>query len=190
MVDVLVIDNIDSFVYNIVQYIGEFGVNIEVVRNDISFKKIDKINPSKIVISPGPGRPENAGISVDVVRKYSSKIPILGVCLGHQCIGYAFGAKIGYAKNLVHGKISEIQHDGKLIYKDVKNPFVATRYHSLTVDDKNFPNELEITAKNKNQEIMGIRHINYPTEGVQFHPESILTEEGKKIIKNFINLEV
>lgn len=190
MVDVLVIDNIDSFVYNIVQYIGELGSSVLVELNTATLDKILNINPDKIVISPGPGRPENTGNCIKIIKEYQKSIPILGVCLGHQAIGYAYGAKIGYAKELLHGKVSEIDHDGKSIYKDVKNPFPATRYHSLIVERENFPDELEITAfsKDLHQEIMGIRHKEYIVEGVQFHPESILTTEGKKIIKNFIDL--
>ena len=191
MVDVLVIDNIDSFVYNLVQYIGELGPSIQVETHKISPNKVHEIDPDKIVISPGPGRPEKAGNSVDIIREFGKTIPILGVCLGHQCIGYAYGAKIGYAKDLLHGKISEIEHDGKSIYKDVQNPFTATRYHSLVIEEDNLPGELEISAKSKDsyQEIMGVRHKEYLVEGVQFHPESILTNVGKKIIKNFIDLK-
>ena len=191
MVDVLVIDNIDSFVYNLVQYIGELGPSIQVETHKITPNKVHEIDPDKIVISPGPGRPEKAGNSVAIIREFGKSTPILGVCLGHQCIGYAYGAKIGYAKDLLHGKISEIEHDGKTIYKDVQNPFTATRYHSLVIEENNLPGELEISAKSKDsyQEIMGVRHKEYLVEGVQFHPESILTNVGKKIIKNFIDLK-
>ncbi len=190
MVDVLVIDNIDSFVYNLVQYIGELGLSIQVETNKVTSEEVRRIHPSKIVISPGPGRPEKAGTCIDIIREFGKEIPIFGVCLGHQCIGYAYGALIGYAKNLLHGKVSEIQHDGKSIFKDVQNPFIATRYHSLVVETEKFPGELEISAKTNDayHEIMGIRHQNYLIEGVQFHPESILTKEGKKIIKNFVDL--
>ncbi|MBD3191000.1 MAG: aminodeoxychorismate/anthranilate synthase component II [Candidatus Heimdallarchaeota archaeon] len=192
MVDIFVIDNIDSFVYNLVQYLGELGQEIQVEMNNVSLQKIRKLKPKKIVISPGPGRPEKAGNCVAIIKEFGKRIPILGVCLGHQCIGYAFGAMIGYAKNLLHGKVSEISHDGKTIYKNIRNPFIATRYHSLVVEASNFPETLEISAYSGNgeTEIMGIRHKEYPIEGVQFHPESILTTQGKLILKNFIEMEI
>jgi len=189
---VIVIDNYDSFVYNIVQYIGEVepGCEIEVFRNDeITIEEIERKNPTHIVISPGPGRPEEAGISVDVVRHFSGKVPILGVCLGHQVIGYAFGEKIVHAKRILHGKTSKIVHNGKGVFSGVKNPLVATRYHSLVVEEASLPEVLEITAKSDDGEIMGLQHKEHPTFGVQFHPESVLTEEGKRIIKNFLNIQ-
>jgi anthranilate synthase/aminodeoxychorismate synthase-like glutamine amidotransferase len=183
------IDNYDSFTYNLVQYLGEMGQKLKVVRNDeISAADIAKIKPAKIVISPGPGSPEDAGISVDVIRDYAGKIPILGVCLGHQAIGYAFGGKIIRAKNLMHGKTSKIYHDRKGIFAGVSNPFEATRYHSLLVERKTFPACLKITAETKDKEIMGLQHRTMKVYGVQFHPESILTEEGKKILRNFIKM--
>lgn len=192
---ILVIDNFDSFVYNIVQYLSEVEKNIRVFRNDeISISEISKMRPDYIVISPGPGNPKQAGISLDVVRHFSGKIPILGVCLGHQCIGEAFGGKIVRAKKLMHGKTSMIHHDKKTIYKNIKNPFEATRYHSLIVEKKSLPSTLEISASTKDGEVMGLRLKRAPNhksrgtavEGIQFHPESILTNEGKKLLFNFI----
>ncbi len=185
---VLVIDNYDSFVYNLVQYVGELGASISVVRNDFDIEEIEKINPDKIVISPGPGRPENSGVSLQIIKKMGEAIPILGVCLGHQAIGYVFGAKIAHAKRIMHGKTSKIYHDGKGVFKNVKNPIYATRYHSLIVSPANLPDCLKIPAKTDQDEIMGIRHKYYPIEGVQFHPESILTEDGRKIIRNFLEM--
>ena len=186
---VLVIDNYDSFVYNLVQYIGELGENVKVFRNDkISLSRVDALKPTKIVISPGPGRPENAGICNEIIKKFMDKIPILGVCLGHQCIGLSFGAKIVSAERLMHGKISLIYHNGKGIYQGLKNPFEATRYHSLIIKKENFPNSLKVTAWTKKGEIMGIEHRDFPLFGVQFHPESILTKEGKELLKNFLKL--
>ncbi|MEA3328795.1 MAG: aminodeoxychorismate/anthranilate synthase component II [Candidatus Omnitrophota bacterium] len=184
---ILVIDNYDSFVYNLVQYLGELGEDIVVKRNDkIDLSGIKKLAPERIVISPGPGRPEQAGISKKAIKHFSSHIPILGVCLGHQCIGQVFGAKIVTAKRLLHGMTSFIYHNGKGIVKGVKNPFEATRYHSLIVDRDTLPSSLEIIAETEEKEIMGLRHKKYPVWGVQFHPESILTKEGKKILKNFL----
>jgi len=189
MTEVLVIDNIDSFVYNLVQYIGELGVNSTVKLNNISVEKIKQLNPEKIVISPGPGRPENAGNCVKIIQKLGPKIPILGVCLGHQSIAVAFSGKVGFAKNLMHGKVSVIKHDGQGIFRSIKNPFEGTRYHSLIVEEESLPSCLEISARSIDEfeEIMAIRHKEYPIHGVQFHPESILTTEGKKIIKNFLD---
>ncbi|MFX1294638.1 MAG: anthranilate synthase component II [Promethearchaeota archaeon] len=189
MVEVLVIDNIDSFVYNLVQYIGALGAKPKVVMNDISIEKIKKINPEKIVISPGPGRPENAGNSVKIIQEFSSKIPTLGVCLGHQSIAIAFGGRVVLAKNLMHGKISVIKHDGKGIFNGIKNPFEGTRYHSLIAEEETLPNCLEVSARSIDEfeDIMAMRHKELPIIGVQFHPESILTLEGKKIIKNFLD---
>ena len=185
---VLVIDNYDSFVYNLVQYVGELGASISVMRNDFDIEEIEKINPDKIVISPGPGRPENSGVSLQIIKKMGEVIPILGVCLGHQAIGYVFGAKIAHAERIMHGKTSKIYHDGKGVFKNVKNPIYATRYHSLIVSHANLPDCLKVPAKTDQDEIMGIRHKYYPIEGVQFHPESILTEDGRKIIRNFLEM--
>lgn len=185
----LMIDNYDSFTYNLVQYFGELGEEIVVFRNDeISIKEIEKMQPKMIVISPGPCSPKEAGISVEVIRHFAGKIPILGVCLGHQSIGYAFGGEIVKAKCLMHGKTSLIFHDGKSIFKHVDNPFEATRYHSLAIKKESLTKEFTISAWTVDGEIMGIRHKNFLLEGIQFHPESILTKEGKKILKNFINL--
>jgi len=187
---ILMIDNYDSFTYNLVQYLGELGQRVKVHRNDaLSINDIKKLNPAKIVISPGPGRPEDAGISCEVIRQFSGKIPILGVCLGHQAIGYVFGAKIVGARRLMHGKTSKIYHNKKDIFKGIPNPFLATRYHSLLVDKKSLPDCLEITAFTAENEIMGLKHKAYPVWGVQFHPESILTKSGKQILDNFIKLK-
>ena len=187
---ILVIDNYDSFVYNLVQYLEELGKKTEVYRNDkISLRIIEEKKPEGIVISPGPGQPKNAGISEQVVEHFASQIPILGVCLGHQCIGEVFGAKIVRAKNLMHGKTSLIYHYGKDIYQGIENPFLATRYHSLIIKNGTLPDCLIRTAWTKKEEIMGIRHREYPVFGMQFHPESILTEAGKKLLKNFLRLQ-
>jgi anthranilate synthase/aminodeoxychorismate synthase-like glutamine amidotransferase len=184
---ILVIDNYDSFTYNLVQYLAELGEKLEVFRNDkISIEQIKRLRPKQIVISPGPGSPKDAGISNQVINEFSGKIPILGVCLGHQCIGEVFGGKIIRAKKLMHGKTSSIYHNKKTIFKGIRNPFTGTRYHSLIVERKSFPRCLEITAWTKDKEIMGLRHKRLPVWGVQFHPESILTGEGKKILKNFL----
>ena len=186
---ILVIDNYDSFTYNLVQYLGELGVHLQVFRNNkITLEEIEVKKPEKIVISPGPCTPDKAGISVDVVKKFSGYIPILGVCLGHQAVGQAFGGKIVRASKLLHGKTSEIFHDGRTIYKGISQPFTATRYHSLIVEKESLPECFEISAWTEDDDnpIMGLRHKSHPTEGVQFHPESILTVEGKKILENFI----
>ena len=186
---ILVIDNYDSFTYNLVQYLGELGADLKVYRNDkITVEQIKKMNPERIVISPGPGRPEDAGISVSLIKQLSSKIPTLGVCLGHQAIGFAFGGKIVQAKKLMHGKTSKVYHNKKDIFKSIDNPFEATRYHSLVIDKKTLPEPLELTAWTKDDEIMGVRHKNFPLWGVQFHPESILTKSGMAILKNFLSL--
>lgn len=186
---VLIIDNYDSFTYNLVQYLGELGAQLKVFRNDkITLAQIKKLKPEKIVISPGPGRPQDAGISMPVIREFSSSIPILGVCLGHQCIGEVFGGKVIRAARLMHGKTSFIFHNNSAIFKNIPNPFEATRYHSLIVEKKSLPEVLEITAWTKQKEIMGLRHKHMPVYGVQFHPESILTGEGKKLLKNFLSL--
>lgn len=185
---ILVIDNYDSFTYNLVQYLGELGARIKVVRNDkATLRDIFNWNPTKIVISPGPGTPKDAGISNDVIREFAGEIPILGVCLGHQCIGEVFGGRVIRADRLMHGKTSLIYHNGKTIFRGLSNPFEATRYHSLIVERSSVPNCLEITAETKEEEIMGLKHKKYPIWGVQFHPESILTSEGKKLLKNFLN---
>ncbi len=186
---ILMIDNYDSFTYNLVQYLEELGQKICVYRNDaITIKDIEKLNPSSIVISPGPGRPENAGISCEVIKEFCGKITILGVCLGHQAIGYVFGGKIVQAKKLMHGKVSKIYHNKKDIFKNIPNPFLATRYHSLVVEKKSLPTCLEVIASTNDHEIMGLKHKDYPLWGVQFHPESILTKSGKAILNNFINI--
>ena len=185
----LMIDNYDSFTYNLVQYFGELGADLKVYRNDkLSIEQIERMRPKQIVISPGPGRPEDAGISVDIIHAFSGKIPILGVCLGHQCIGYAYGGKIIRAKKLMHGKTSMIRHNGKEIFKGIENPFEATRYHSLVVEKKTMPKCLEVTARTEGSEIMGFRHKDFPLWGVQFNPESILTKAGKEILNNFLNM--
>jgi len=184
---ILMIDNYDSFTYNLVQYLGALGQNVKVFRNDkITISKIRKLAPKKIVISPGPGRPEDAGVSCKVIKEFAGKIPILGVCLGHQAIGFAYGGKIVGAKKLMHGKTSMIYHNQKTIFKGIPNPFEATRYHSLVVERKTLPPVLEIIARTKEGEIMGLKHKQFPLWGVQFHPESILTKAGKDILANFI----
>lgn len=183
----LIIDNYDSFTYNLVQYFQVLKEDVVVLRNDqISTAEIEKLNPSGIVISPGPGRPENAGISVEIVNKFMGKIPVLGICLGHQVIGMIFGGKIIEAQEPVHGKVHEIYHNGQGIFQGIKNPLKVTRYHSLVVSEKSFPEELEITAKTIDGEIMGIKSKEHMLEGIQFHPEAILTEMGMEILKNFL----
>jgi para-aminobenzoate synthetase component 2 len=184
---ILMIDNYDSFTYNIVQYMGELGADIRVERNDqISIEEIEFLNPKKIVISPGPCTPDKAGISVAVIKHFAGKVPLLGVCLGHQSVGAAFGGEIIKAGKLMHGKTSEVRHDGKTLFKNLPNPFTATRYHSLVLNRKTLPDCFEISAESDDNEIMGIRHKELPVEGVQFHPESILTPNGKDLLKNFI----
>jgi anthranilate synthase/aminodeoxychorismate synthase-like glutamine amidotransferase len=186
---ILVIDNYDSFTYNLVQYLGELGAELTVFRNDkIDLAGIEQLHPEKIIISPGPGYPSEAGISEPVIRAFASKVPILGVCLGHQAIAEVFGGVITGASRLMHGKTSLIHHNGKDIFKDVKNPFVATRYHSLIVKRESMPDCLEITAETDEKEVMAVKHKEYSIYGVQFHPESILTGEGKKILGNFLRL--
>ena len=186
---VLMIDNYDSFTYNLVQYLGALGANVRVYRNDkITLESIGRMKPSKILISPGPGRPENAGISCDLIRKFAGKIPILGVCLGHQAIGYVYGGRIVGAIKLMHGKTSLIYHNRKGIFSGIPNPFEATRYHSLIVEKSSLPCILEITAWTKKNEIMGLKHKDFPLWGVQFHPESILTKCGKDILANFLKI--
>ena len=188
-IDILMIDNYDSFTFNLVQYLGILGENIKVRRNDkITIEEIKKMSPSKIVISPGPGRPENAGMSKEIIKELYKEIPILGVCLGHQCIGEVFGAEVINSGVVIHGKTSMIYHDGKSIFTGVKNPFEAARYHSLILKKDTVPSILEITARTEDGIVMGVRHKNYRLEGIQFHPESFLTPAGLEILKNFINL--
>ena len=186
---ILVIDNYDSFTYNLVQLLGKEVSSIVVKRNDkITVKEIAKLNPDKILISPGPGKPQDSNVSLACIKEYGSKLPILGVCLGHQAIGIAFGGRVIKASELMHGKTSQINHDDKTVFKNIPQKFKATRYHSLIIDHDTFPDELEISARTDDNVIMGIRHKSYPLEGIQFHPESILTEAGKNIITNWIRL--
>jgi len=186
---ILLLDNYDSFTYNLAQYLGELGCDVEVHRNDkISVDDIARKKPERIVISPGPCTPQQAGISVELIEELAGKFPILGVCLGHQAIGAAFGGKIKRAPTLFHGKTSEIHHDGKGVFSKLADPFTATRYHSLIVERKTLPRELMITAETDDGIIMGLRHRRYKIEGVQFHPESVLTEAGKALLKNFLTL--
>ncbi len=188
-IGILMIDNYDSFTFNLVQFLGILGENIKVRRNDkISLDEIEEMDPAKIVISPGPGRPDDAGISKDLISRFHKKIPILGVCLGHQCIGEVFGALVINSGVVVHGKTSMINHDGKTIYDGIKEPFEAARYHSLILKEDTIPGCLMVTAHTENGIVMGVRHKDYPLEGIQFHPESFLTPEGLKILKNFIDL--
>ena len=187
---ILLIDNYDSFTYNLVQYFQELGSKLKVYRNDkITFSEIKKLKGiTHIVISPGPGTPKDAGISKDLIKEYAGKLPILGVCLGHQCIGEVFGGRIIQSKKLMHGKTSLIYHNKKDIFKNIKNPFDATRYHSLVVQRKSLPKCFNIIAYTKDSQIMGIKHKDFLVYGVQFHPESIITKEGKKLLKNFISI--
>ena len=190
MKSMLMIDNFDSFTYNLVQGFKSLGVEVNVFRNNaIGIEEAKVLDPDYLVISPGPGRPIDAGISIDLIKAFASYVPILGVCLGHQCIVEAFGGEITYSKELMHGKTSSIEHDKEVIYKDLKNPIVVGRYHSLAASGENLPEQLRVTAKTKNGEIMGVRHINHDIEGVQFHPESIMTKDGMAIMKNFLNLK-
>ncbi len=184
---ILLIDNYDSFTYNLVQALGELGAEMKVIRNDeMDIKAVKRLNPSKLLISPGPCTPKEAGISVEAIKTFAGKIPILGVCLGHQSIGAAFGAKVVGAERLMHGKTSMIRHDGKGVFRGLSNPFEAMRYHSLIVDEETLPRCLEASAWSEKDELMGMRHKEFFVEGVQFHPESILTPEGKKLLKNFL----
>jgi anthranilate synthase/aminodeoxychorismate synthase-like glutamine amidotransferase len=186
---ILLLDNYDSFTYNLAQYLGELGCNVEVHRNDkITVEEIVRRKPEGIVISPGPCTPQEAGISVELVARLAGKFPILGVCLGHQALGAAFGGKIVRAPKLFHGKTSQIHHDGKTIFRKLQDPFIATRYHSLIVERKSLPRELAITAETHDGIIMGLRHRRHKLEGVQFHPESVLTHCGKQLLKNFLSL--
>ncbi|MCP4111315.1 MAG: aminodeoxychorismate/anthranilate synthase component II [Desulfobacteraceae bacterium] len=184
---IVMIDNYDSFTYNLVQYLEELGTGVKVFRNDkVSVSEIEELNPAGIVISPGPGRPETAGICLSVVTHFSGKIPILGVCLGHQTIGMAFGGKVVSAKRLMHGKTSIVNADGKMLYKGIRKPFQAMRYHSLALSRDDLPQCFEISAESEDGELMGIRHNEHPTEGIQFHPESIMTPVGKRLLRNFL----
>ena len=184
----LLIDNYDSFTWNLAQYLGELGADLRVRRNDeISLEEIDAMRPARIVISPGPGRPEDAGITVDVIRRFGAATPVLGVCLGHQGIGVAFGGSVVRAPQLMHGKVSSVSHDGRGIFRGVSQPFTAGRYHSLVVADP-LPDSLEAAARTDDGTIMGVRHREYPIHGVQFHPESVLTAAGRQLLKNFLEL--
>ena len=184
---ILLIDNYDSFTYNLFHYLGELGAEVRVFRNNkISLKEIEELRPEKIVISPGPCTPKEAGISCDVIRHFGAQTPILGVCLGHQCIGATYGGEIVRAPSIMHGKLSEIIHDSKTIYQSLKNPFPAMRYHSLVISPERLPEELSVSARTADSVIMGVRHRSHPVEGVQFHPESILTDDGKRLLKNFL----
>ena len=186
---ILLLDNYDSFTYNLAQYLGELGCQVEVHRNDrISVEQIAQRKPERIVISPGPCTPQEAGICVELIQKLAGKIPILGVCLGHQAVGAAFGGKIIRAPKLFHGKTSQIRHDGSGVFRGLPNPFTATRYHSLIVERKSLPAVLQVTAETDDDIIMGMQHRHYPLIGVQFHPESVLTESGKQLLKNFLSL--
>jgi anthranilate synthase component 2 len=186
---ILLIDNYDSFTYNLYQYLCELGAEVDVARNDkVTIEEIDQMAPEKIVISPGPGAPRDAGVSIATVRHFAGKMPILGVCLGHQAIGEAFGGVVVGAGEIVHGKTSMVHHDGKGVFADLPNPFEAIRYHSLAIRPDSVPEELEVTATSDSGVIMGVRHRRYAVEGVQFHPESILTGEGKQLLKNFLEM--
>ncbi len=188
---VFVLDNYDSFTYNLVQYLGELGARVEVRRNDeVTVEAIEAMRPERIVVSPGPCTPQEAGISIEVILRFAGKVPVLGVCLGHQAIGAAFGGQVVRAKNLMHGKTSQIEHDGKTIFSGLSSPMTATRYHSLIVAEDGLPGDLEVSAWTHDRDgtrvIMGLRHKKFPVEGVQFHPESVLTDEGKKLVANFL----
>jgi len=190
---VFILDNYDSFTYNLVQYFGELGAQVEVRRNDqITIEDIEEMQPERIVVSPGPCTPQDAGISIELIRHFAGKVPILGVCLGHQAIGAAFGGNVVRAPRLMHGKTSAVTHDGKSIFRGLPTPMTATRYHSLIVEETDLPAELEVSAwtteKDGTRTIMGLRHKKFPVEGVQFHPESVLTDAGKQLVSNFFNL--
>src|SRR5271167_41024 len=188
---IFVLDNYDSFTYNLVQYLGELGAEVEVRRNnEVTIGEIEAMRPERIVVSPGPCTPQEAGISVELIRHFAGKVPLLGVCLGHQAIGAAFGGQVVRAKNLMHGKTSQVEHDGKTIFRGLSSPMTATRYHSLIVSEDGLPRDLEVSAWTRDQDgtrvIMGLRHRKFPVEGVQFHPESVLTHDGKKLVNNFL----
>lgn len=186
---ILVIDNYDSFTYNLAQFLGELGADLNVVRNDqIAIEEIEALAPAKIVLSPGPCTPDDAGITLDVIRHFAGKVPLLGVCLGHQAMGQAFGGAVVRAPYLMHGKTSQILHDGRSLFEGIENPFVATRYHSLIVDRASIPPSLEISATTSDGLVMGLRHREFRCEGVQFHPESIMTAAGKQLLKNFLKM--
>jgi len=186
---IFVLDNYDSFTYNLVQYMGELGAEMTIRRNDeLTVDEVEALAPERILLSPGPCTPQEAGISIDLIRRFAGKTPILGVCLGHQAIGAAFGGDVVRAAKLMHGKTSEVEHDGKTIFSGIATPMTCTRYHSLIVSEKNLPQELEISARTADGTIMGLRHRKYPVEGVQFHPESVLTDDGKRLIQNFLEL--
>ena len=183
----LMIDNYDSFTYNLVQYFGELGEDVKVVRNDeMTVDEIEKLHPDRIVISPGPCTPKEAGVSLEVIRRFAGRVPILGVCLGHQAIGQAFGGKVVHARTLMHGKVSPVHHAGEGVFAGLPTPYNATRYHSLAIEPQSCPESLEVTAWTEDGEIMGVRHRTLPVEGVQFHPESILTEHGHDLLRNFL----
>jgi anthranilate synthase/aminodeoxychorismate synthase-like glutamine amidotransferase len=186
---VFVLDNYDSFTYNLVQYMGELGAEMVVRRNDeLTPEEIESLHPDRIVLSPGPCTPQEAGISIPLIQHFAGKVPILGVCLGHQAIGAAFGGNVVRAPKLMHGKTSEVTHDGRTVYSGIASPMTCTRYHSLIVAEKDLPDELEISARTEDGIIMGLRHRDYPIEGVQFHPESVLTKDGKRLIQNFLDM--
>lgn len=186
---VFVLDNYDSFTFNLVQYMGELGAEVVVRRNDeLAPEDVEALHPERIVLSPGPCTPQEAGISIELIRHMAGKVPILGVCLGHQAIGAAFGGNVVRAPRLMHGKTSEVEHDGRTIFAGLTSPMTCTRYHSLIVEEKNLPEELEISARTADGTIMGLRHRRHTIEGVQFHPESVLTEQGKRLIQNFLTL--
>ncbi|HSY01271.1 MAG TPA: aminodeoxychorismate/anthranilate synthase component II [Acidobacteriaceae bacterium] len=186
---VFVLDNYDSFTFNLVQYMGELGATLDVRRNDeLTVEEVAALHPDRIVLSPGPCTPQEAGISIDLIRAMAGKVPILGVCLGHQAIGAAFGGKVVRAPKLMHGKTSQVEHDGKTIFAGIASPMTCTRYHSLIVQEKGLPADLEVTARTADGTIMGLRHRRFPVEGVQFHPESVLTADGQRLIQNFLEL--
>jgi para-aminobenzoate synthetase component II len=185
---ILMIDNYDSFTYNLVQYVGELGEELRVVRNDkITLEEIERLAPDYLMISPGPCTPNEAGISMEAIRHFAGKIPMLGVCLGHQSIGQVFGGKVVRAERLMHGKTSEVFHDGQTIFRGIPSPFTAARYHSLILEEASLPAVLEVTARTAEGEIMAVRHRHFPIEGVQFHPESIITQHGKQLLRNFLD---
>ena len=186
----LLIDNYDSFTYNLYQYLSELGAEVEVVRNDkASLKDLITMKPERVVVSPGPSTPENAGVSVDAIRHFGEYLPVLGVCLGHQCVGQAYGAEVVHAGEIMHGKTSPISNDGRGVFEGLPNPFTAVRYHSLAIKPESVPNILEVTAQSPGGIIQGVRHRELQVEGVQFHPESIMTDEGKKLLQNFLNMK-